>query len=503
MGEMPRKIPRLLWLALPMAYLLYFYDLAAKGMFGPDEPRYASIAREMARSGDWVTPVLWGHPWFEKPALLYWMNAAAFRLGLGPDLAPRLPVAILSVAFLVFYWWILRREFGCRPAWFSTLILATCAAWIGFSQVGVTDLPLAATFSAAMLLALPWVARRDTRALPAAAVLLGLAVLAKSLVPLALAAPLALYYKNVRDLLRPRVLLTFLAVSLPWYILCYARNGRPFLDELFWKHQFQRVVSTALQHVQPWWYYLPILVALLLPWSPLLGVLARRSFYRDARRRFLLAVLVWGIVCLSIPINKLPGYLLPLFPAAAALMGLALDEIDRAQRWLAACAVLLVIFPVAAALLPAAAAVGALSRLRWPAFQPLWLLPLALVPIVWILETRGRRLAAVACVAVGATLGTVYVKRAAAEQLDLAPSARALWRQVAAHADQVCVEGIDRGLQYGLNYYSGTALPECALLPKPLRIRQAAGRPYVTGNAGSSSMVDPRSSGIVPSTLRD
>jgi 4-amino-4-deoxy-L-arabinose transferase-like glycosyltransferase len=190
---MPRKIPRLLWLALPMAYLLYFYDLAGKGMFGPDEPRYASIAREMARSGDWITPVLWGHPWFEKPALLYWMNAIAFRFGLGPDLAPRLPVAILSVAFLVFYWWILRREFGCRPAWFSTLILATSAAWIGFSQVGVTDLPLAATYSAAMLLALPWVAKRDTRLLPAAAVLLGLAVLAKSLVPLALAAPLALH----------------------------------------------------------------------------------------------------------------------------------------------------------------------------------------------------------------------------------------------------------------------------------------------------------------------
>src|SRR3954471_6339517 len=132
---MPRKIPRLLWLALPMAYLLYFHALGAKGMLGPDEPRYAAISQEMARSGDWITPRLWGRPWFEKPALLYWMQGTAFRAGLGPDLAPRLPVALLAVAFLAFYWWMLRREFGDRAAWFATFILGTCAGWIGFSQV--------------------------------------------------------------------------------------------------------------------------------------------------------------------------------------------------------------------------------------------------------------------------------------------------------------------------------------------------------------------------------
>ena len=145
----------------------------------------------MARSGDWITPRLWGQPWFEKPALLYWMTGSAFRLGMGPDLAPRLPVALLAVAFLGFYWWVLRGEFGCLAAWFATVILGTSIAWLGFSQVGVTDLPMTVTFSAAMLLALPWVARGDTRYLPAASALLGLAVLAKSLVPLALAAPLA------------------------------------------------------------------------------------------------------------------------------------------------------------------------------------------------------------------------------------------------------------------------------------------------------------------------
>src|ERR1700693_4693052 len=110
----------ILWLAAAalLASPLYFFRLSGTGLLGPDEPRYAAIGREMAHSGDWITPRLWGQPWFEKPALLYWMTGAAFRMGLGPDLAPRLPVAIMSVAFLAFFWWMLRREFGCATAWF-------------------------------------------------------------------------------------------------------------------------------------------------------------------------------------------------------------------------------------------------------------------------------------------------------------------------------------------------------------------------------------------------
>jgi len=189
MGEMPRKSQSLLWLAIPLAYLLYFYHLTAIGLLGPDEPRYASIGRQMAVSGDWVTPTLWGHAWFEKPALLYWLIGAANRLGLGPELAPRLPIALISLGFLAFFWWMARREFGERTAWFAVLILGTGAEWLGFSQVSVPDLPLAATFAAAMLLALPWVTRRDGRFLPAAAALFGAAVLAKGLTPVALAVP--------------------------------------------------------------------------------------------------------------------------------------------------------------------------------------------------------------------------------------------------------------------------------------------------------------------------
>lgn len=250
---------------------LYLADLTGMGLVSADEPRYAAIGRAMAKSGDWVTPRLWGQPWFEKPALLYWMTAAAFRLGLGPDLAPRLPVALLSLVFVAFFWWRLRIEWGARAASYATTMLATSVGWLAYSHVAVTDLPLAAFFSAAVLLALPWVARHDRSSLPAAAACLGLASMAKGLVPLALFLPVfAIGWRNLRDWLRPMPILVFAVCALPWYILCTIRNGSEFLRVLFVEQTFGRFHSAALQHGQPVWFYFPVLLLLLYPWFPLL-----------------------------------------------------------------------------------------------------------------------------------------------------------------------------------------------------------------------------------------
>jgi 4-amino-4-deoxy-L-arabinose transferase-like glycosyltransferase len=481
----PGKIPRAVWLVLVLAYFLYFYHLAAVGMIGPDEPRYASIARQMAVSGDWITPRLNGSPWFEKPALLYWMEAAAFRAGLGPEMAPRFPVALAAFGFLFFYWWILEREFGRLTAWLATLMLGSSAAWIVCSQIGVPDLPLTVTYSAAMLLALPWVAKRDARLLPAAAIFLGLAVLAKGPVALILAAPVLLPKQRgegggrgwgARQLLAPRVLLPFLIVALPWYILCAFYNGRAFLVDFLWKHNFERFTSAAaLQHGQPFWYYVPVFLGVLLPWTPLIPLAVRRGFYADSRRLFLLSWLVLVIVFFSASANKLPGYILPLTPAAAALLGLALSEARDAAPWLAVCALLLVAFPIAAPMLPTAVASG-LLRSPWPEFQWFWLLPLAVAAAAWVLERRTLRLAAVLCIVTGAVVGTAWLKETAAPSLDRATSSRALWPEISSRAGTVCIDWMPRGLQYSLDYYSVTPLPDCATHSRPLWLTQLAGQ---------------------------
>ena len=467
------KIPRILWVVLPLVFIIYFFGLSAVGVLGPDEPRYASIGHEMARSGDWITPRLWGAPWFEKPALLYWMSGAGFRLGLGTELAPRLPVALLSMVFLLFYWWMLEREFGCRAAWFAALILGTSGLWVGYSQAAVTDIPMSAFFSAGMLLALPWIARRDTRGLPAASALFGLAVLAKGLGPVAMALPLV-RGRHIVDWLKPRVLLPFFVVALPWYGLCYWRNGGPFIHEFFIVHTFGRLAAKELGHGQPWWYYLPILAGALVPWTPLLGLLARRKGYEDPRRQFLLGWFLFTLVFFSVMLNKLAGYLLPALPAAAALAGIALDEVDRARGWLASCALLLVAFPMAAQVLPAAMLSG-LSRAPRPVFHPLWLGAVAVAVLAWWLEARGRRLAAVLAVAAGAGLGIAWLKAAAAPELERSVSARALWRQVEGRAGDVCLGELKRDWSYGLNYYAGRALPRCDDEPRATQILPAPG----------------------------
>jgi len=513
------NIPLLAWAALALLCLAYLYRLDAAGVLGPDEPRYASIGREMARSGDWITPRLWGQPWFEKPALLYWMTGAGFRLGLSDELAPRLPVALCSLAFLVFSWWRLRREFGATVAWMAALMLATSAEWIGFSQVGATDLPMAAAFTAAMLLALPWVARGETRGLIASGAFLGVAVLAKGLVPLALAAPLVWpAWKHRRTLVRalPRLALPCVAVFLPWYALCYLRNGPAFLTDFFLKHHFGRFASGALQHGEPWWFYLPVLAGALLPWTPLAFAAFRRGFGRDPRRLFLLLIVLWGLLLFSASVNKLPGYVLPLIPACIVLLALGLEEpawaparlqpvrakenspgrepwetsppdeprngaeeipawLRRAPELLALCGLLLIAFPIAGSMLPTALA-GGLSRAPLPHFQWIWLVPLPLAAAAWTLARRRRRLAAVACIACGAALGVLYLKEDVMPEVDRVASARMLWRRLSPQADRACVGPIHRSWRYGLNYYSIVPLPDCPAAGRPVRVSQAPGR---------------------------
>jgi 4-amino-4-deoxy-L-arabinose transferase-like glycosyltransferase len=370
----------------------------------------------------------------------------------------------------VFYWWMLRREFGCSVAWLATLILSTSGGWWAYSQSGVTDLPPSAAFSAAMLLALPWAARRDPQLLPYASLMLGLAVLAKGPAPLVLAAPIMIGWRGWRDLLRLRVVAPFLLVALPWYLLCYLRNGAAFLHEFFWLHNFQRFTSGSLQHVQSWWYYIPVLALLLLPWTLVAPLAALGAKSLDRRRLFLLLVTLWPLVFFSISVNKLPGYILPVLPALTVLIALGLNQLRKGTPWLAVASLPLVAYPIAAPLLAAAIGSG-LSRAPRPEFHAVWLAPVPIVALVWFLDFRGRRLAAVACLAVSATVGMVYLKL----EMGRIAFARDFWNGISTRAGSVCVASLDRAWRYGLNYYSIVPLPDCSQNPKPLRVLQPPG----------------------------
>jgi 4-amino-4-deoxy-L-arabinose transferase-like glycosyltransferase len=452
---------RLSFKLLPAAavlFLLYFYGLTRVGILGPDEPRYASIGREMALSGDWITPRLWGAPWFEKPALLYWLVAAGHKLGLPGELAPRVPVAAVSAGFLVLFFFRMLREFGQRAAAYATAILGTSVGWLAYSHIAVTDLPLAATSSASMLLAMPWLRSGGRRGLIWSGVLLGLAVLAKGLVPLVLALPLVwIGRRRWPDLLFMGVAAT--AVAAPWYIGCYLRNGQPFLDEFFWKHHFGRFVTDELQHVQPFWYYLPVLLGFLFPWTPALAAL-RGLDWREPRRLLLIGWLSFGFLFFSASKNKLPGYILPLLPPAAALVGIQLAQ--REPKYLAGiCALSLVFIPVAAAVLPEAVAHGlsraSLDSVSWPSIG---LTLLGALGVFWMSGRVPGAGFAGAATLTGASV--VWLVFSTFPQLDRVASARTLWQEMSRQGPVACVDDVQRSLRYGLFYYAGRELPACS-----------------------------------------
>lgn len=410
----------------------------------------------MAESGDWITPRLWGQAWFEKPALLYWMTAAGFKAGLGLDLAPRLPVALASVGFLAYFFFALRREFGAMAAFCAATILATSAGWLAYSHVAVTDLPMSAAFAAAMLLVMKKSPGRNDAWIAGA--LLGLAVLAKGLVPLALFLPaLWLWRDRLRDLLV--VFAATAIVALPWYIAVTLRNGTSFLEEFFWKHHFERFTTSALQHGQPFWFYLPVLVAGFFPWCPLLLLLFDKHVYQDRRALFLLAWLVWGLLFFSIARNKLPGYLLPLMPAAAALLGILLGEVHgvslRVAGILAATALLLGLVPAILAALPQALLNG-ISHAR--VSLPLtWIAPAVLAALCCaFLEKSSRRAWAIAVLGLLVVVSTVQIVRQAYPLLDRTVSARTFALQ-----SSICIEKTSRARRYGIQYYAGRTLPDC------------------------------------------
>jgi 4-amino-4-deoxy-L-arabinose transferase-like glycosyltransferase len=451
-------------LAIAIA-VLYLYNLDGVGVLGPDEPRYAAIGRAMAQTGDLVTPKLWGNSWFEKPPLLYWLTAAGTAFGLGPDLCGRLPVALLSLLFLGLYLLLVRREFGGRVAVISTALLGTSAGWIAFSSFCLTDLPLSVFFSLAVVLALPLLrhepdARGLNITLGGIGLSLGLAVLAKGLVPIALALPFVWFLRRYWRKWWLAVAACLLA-ALPWYWAVYARNGFPFIEDFFLKHHFQRLYSASLAHVQPPYYYVPIFLGAVFPWTPLLALFAKRSQTWDRRRSFLLTVVVFGFFFFSISRNKLPGYLLPLLPSFFVLLGAQFEKqrmADLSRGWLLPSAVLIAAIPLLAPILTSSLALGRITLPSPAHVTPVKAFYIAIPLTVVMLPARFfPGLLLVLCMASEG----IFLKTVAYPVIDMQISPRSLWRSIANIADQTCDGGTDRDWIYGLDYYRGESYPPC------------------------------------------
>jgi 4-amino-4-deoxy-L-arabinose transferase-like glycosyltransferase len=377
-GFSPRDLTfrKISWavLILLTLYVCYFSHLGAFGFIGPDEPRYAWIARDMAESGDWVTPRLYGKPWFEKPVFYYWAAAVSFTLFGVNEFSARLPSAVSALLATLALAWLALRLGGWQQARWVLLLLPSTAGMIGFSHAAATDMPFSAMLSIAMVCtavalglvpgnflqknltayAVPpeellekkregeSISRQTKKSVYLSSGLfgffLGVAVLAKGPAALILAGGAVFFWaaftKRWRDVLRlfhPIAIGTFLLTSLPWYVICARRNPE-FFRVFIIEHNFKRYLTPEFQHIQPFWYYVPITIMALLPWLFWLTWFASGKGRKDDggyQRPQMLFLVSWGvfpILFFSLSKSKLPGYILPAIFPLGFLISLAVTR---------------------------------------------------------------------------------------------------------------------------------------------------------------------------------
>jgi 4-amino-4-deoxy-L-arabinose transferase-like glycosyltransferase len=388
---------RQLLLLIGLCGFFFFFRLSGIGLLGPDEPRYAQIAREMLVRRNWVTPFLYGHIWLEKPILLYWGEMLSYRIFGVSDWAARVPAAT-AATLLVFGTFLTVRRIRFEARLDAALMIASSVLVLGFARAAATDMLLAAPFGLSMLAWFCWYqssadpsyAPPGNEGLPPVRAsfarlwlllfyaLNALAMLAKGPVAPALAAFVLIAFcatqRNFRALLRtldPAGLAVFFAVSAPWYGLVQLRTPE-FFRIFFLEHNLARFGSNLYRHKQPFWYYLPVALIATLPWTVWLihgladAVGALRAQLRgDAVKpeaaeapafTFEIFLFLWALIPIaffSLSHSKLPGYILPSVPALLILAAVAVHRRaarSEPPRWPSITAHALLLAVIAAAL---------------------------------------------------------------------------------------------------------------------------------------------------------
>lgn len=328
----------------------WFANLDMRSLFIPDEGRYAEIPREMVATGDWVTPRLNDLKYFEKPPLQYWMTAASFAVFGESEWAARLPAALLGFLAMVMTGLTARRLWSPQAGLLAACVLGSNWGFYLSGQYLTLDMTLSALLGMALCGFL--LAQRDDAAAGTrrnwmlfAWAACALAVLAKGLIGVVLPAlTLVVYTVAARDwriwlrlYLLPGIAL-FLLITAPWFLLVQQRNPEFFHFFFIYEH-FQRYALSGHSRAGAWWYYLPILLLGLMPWTPaLLATLFRRG---DGQSKpatfradwFCAAWALSVIVFFSVSRSKLPAYVIPAFPAIAMLFACRLRALVPALKW--------------------------------------------------------------------------------------------------------------------------------------------------------------------------
>jgi 4-amino-4-deoxy-L-arabinose transferase-like glycosyltransferase len=372
------------WLLLFLGIAaFYLWGLGSLPLVGPDEPRYAEVAREMFARHDLITPTLGGLPWFEKPPLLYWFMAAGYRVFGVTEYAARLGPAICGLLTAAFVYWIgktietagltsdsipaageeQRRDGLGR---YSVLVWLSSLGAIVFSRGASFDIVLTMTITGALACFFVWHVgcppqseHRNSTDDPTPDVksrlllvgfysFIGVSLLAKGLIGIVIPfGVLGVYHLLRREWPNAKFVKSLfwglplaIAVAAVWFGPMLSRHGWKFVDEFIVQHHFARFVTNKYHHTAPIYFYLVVLVALALPWTIFLGAAfwaSRRWQWRgrtplDRLRVFTLCWISVPVVFFSFSESKLTAYILPVLPAVALLAGERITCFLNARR---------------------------------------------------------------------------------------------------------------------------------------------------------------------------
>jgi 4-amino-4-deoxy-L-arabinose transferase-like glycosyltransferase len=325
---------------------VWFGNLEYRKLVKPDEGRYAEISREMAASGDWVTPRLNGIKYFEKPALQYWVTAGAYRLFGEHHWTARLWSALTGFLGIIFTAYAATRLFGRETGLLTAAVLGSSLLYTLIAHMNSLDMGMTFFMGGALMSFL--LAQQDAASARAnrlwmhvAWAALAFSVLSKGLMGIVLpGAVLVLYTLIERDFgLWKRLhlfsgLLLFMAIAAPWFIAVSIANPE-FFHFFFIHEHFERFLTKTHGRYEPWWWFIPVLAAGILPWIvTLIDTIVRAwkvepaAEQRFKPKRFLLIWAVFIFVFFSLSGSKLASYILPIFPALALLIGEHLSRID-------------------------------------------------------------------------------------------------------------------------------------------------------------------------------
>jgi len=425
---------------------------------------------------DWVSPLLFGQPWLEKPPLYYWCTMVAFKATGGvSDWAARLPSAVLCT-LMIFFIYVWTRHFRRGMQLDAALITAASALVIGFGRGASTDMPLTVTFTVAMLCWYGWYESQNRGCLVGFYLFVGLGTLAKGPVALFLAAVIiaafAFLRRDWRLVLRtlwlPGIAL-YLVVVLPWFVAVQRANPE-FFHVFILKHNLARYTTNIYRHKEPFWYYVPVVLAGLIPWVVFV-IAAVVDAVRDWRfsvaepqgkedlRTYLALWFLLPIVFFSFSQSKLPGYILPSIPAATILLAdfiLRRDkEGDTPSPWL------VLTHAALCALLMAAALIVPFKLVQQEVTKPAIIVAITLavigVAMLWLtLRTQGYRMLRFATL-VPLLVAYALVLRGTAPMVNVLQSARPVQSTLSltelGQIPDIAVYDVPRSVEYGLGFY--------------------------------------------------